>query len=246
VLLDIDGTLAPIVEQADKASVPEPTRQLLIALSRRYGLLACVSGRRAADARAMVGVGSITYVGSHGAEQLDAGRTEAVLDPALDEWVERVAQFRREIDTMELRRARVRIEDKGPILAFHWRGAADEMVAQEAVDALAAHAAANGLEVHWGRKVMEVRPPVRISKGAAVRALIARSGSRAALYAGDDVTDLDAFAALRELLAEGALDVAVCVGVTSEDGPSEIREQADIVVGDTTGVQEILAALVAD
>ena len=86
VILDIDGTLAPIVDNAAEAGVPEATRKLMISISRRYGLLACVSGRLASDARAMVAIGAITYVGSHGAELLGAGWTEAVLDAELQRW----------------------------------------------------------------------------------------------------------------------------------------------------------------
>ncbi len=245
-LFDIDGTLSPIVDNAADAGVPEPTRQLLIAISRRYGLLACVSGRRASEARAMVSIGSITYLGSHGAELLQSGWTEAVLDPGLREWTARIEQFRRDADTPELRRRRVRVEDKGPIVAFHWRGALDEEAAKAAVDALARQAETNGLEVHWGRKVMEARPPVQIDKGAGVSALLRRVGAETALYAGDDVTDLDAFRALRSLAAAGTLQHAVCVGVRSEDGPEAIEEEADLVVDGTNGMQELLAALAAD
>ena len=80
VLLDIDGTLAPIVEYAAEAHVPENTQQLLIEIAKRYGVVACVSGRRASEARAMVAIGTISYIGSHGAELLRAGWTEPVLD----------------------------------------------------------------------------------------------------------------------------------------------------------------------
>jgi len=86
ILLDIDGTLAPIVEQPSHAVVPERTRQLLIALARRYAAVACVSGRRASEARAMVAIGTIPYLGSHGAEVLRAGWTESKLDPELADW----------------------------------------------------------------------------------------------------------------------------------------------------------------
>lgn len=246
VLLDIDGTLSPIVENAAEARVPEPTRKLLTEVAKRYGLVATVSGRRAADARAMVSIGSITYIGSHGAELLKAGWTESVLDSTVREWVDRIANFRRQSDTAELRRSRVRIEDKGPIVAFHWRGAPDEEAARAAVDALAAQAEANGLEIHWGRKVMEARPPVRIDKGAGVANLLKDAGVEAAMFVGDDVTDLDAFAALRHLRDEKALEHALCVGVSSEDGPAEIVEQADLVVDGTDGVRDLLHALAAD
>jgi trehalose 6-phosphate phosphatase len=246
VLLDIDGTLAPIVDFAGDANVPEATRKLLISISRRYGLVACISGRRASDARAMVAIGTITYVGSHGAEVLEGGWTEAVLDPKLEEWVSRVEEFRREVDTMELHRRRVRIEDKGPIIAFHWRGASDEESARAAIDALAEQARAVGFEIHWGRKVMEVRPPVRIDKGEGVTSLLAGRTLSTVLYAGDDVTDLDAFRALRDLAEAGSIGQALCVGVRSDDGPPEIEQEADLVVDGTDGMQLLLAALLSD
>jgi trehalose 6-phosphate phosphatase len=246
VLLDIDGTLAPIVDNAAEAGVPEATRKLMISISRRYGLLACVSGRRASDARAMVAIGAITYVGSHGAEMLGAGWTEAVLDPALESWCPKIDAFRREADTMELQRRRVRIEDKRAIIGFHWRGAPDEQSAREAVDAIAAHASDQGFEVHWGRKVMEVRPPVRIDKGQGIASLLEGRTIGAALYAGDDTTDLDAFRVLRALQEQGQIGQAICVGVRSADGPPEIEQQADIVVDGPGGMQDLLAALVGD
>jgi trehalose 6-phosphate phosphatase len=246
VLLDIDGTLAPIVEHAADASVPESTRQLLISISRRYGQVACISGRRASEARAMVSVGTIAYLGSHGAELLRSGWTEAQTDPAISQWAPRIDEFRRESDTPELRRRRVRIEDKGPIIAYHWRGAVDEQDARAAIDAVAAHAQESGLEVHWGRKVMEVRPPVRIDKGLGVRTVLGERTFAAVLYVGDDTTDLDAFRALHDLVKEGTVGRAVCVGVHSEDGPPTIEDEADIVVAGTEGVRELLAALAAE
>ena len=243
ILLDIDGTLSPIVEHAADARVPEATRQLLISAARHYRLVACVSGRRASEARAMVSIGAITYLGSHGAELLEAGWTEAVMDPELAEWSSRMREFMRAHDTPELRRARVRIEDKGAIAAFHWRGAPDEAGARAVVDQVGADAQAAGLSVHWGRKVMEVRPPVQIDKGAGVTALLRRHQIRAALYAGDDITDLDAFEALATLARSGELQYAMRVGVRAEDGPIEIATTADLMVDGTAGIQELLLAL---
>lgn len=246
VLLDIDGTLAPIVEHPENATVPEATRQLLIPMSRRYGLLACVSGRRASDARAMVAVGSMYYLGSHGAEVLNAGATEAVLDPRLEEWAQRIEQFSRGLDAMNLQRRRVRIEDKGSMLALHWRGATDEETARAAVDTIAAQATAAGFEPHWGRKVMEIWPPVPVNKGTGVKALLADRGISRALFAGDDVTDLDAFHALRDLVAAGKLESALCVGVASDEGPAEIVSEADVVVDGPDGIREMLVGLRLD
>jgi trehalose 6-phosphate phosphatase len=246
ILFDIDGTLAPIVEQPSDARVPEATRQLLIALARDYGVVACVSGRRASEARAMVAIGTISYLGSHGAELLRAGWTESVLDPKLEDWRRRIHDFGREADTPDLRRRRVRLEDKGAILAFHWRGAPDEEAARTAIDAVAAKAEAAGLRTHWGRKVLEVRPPVRIDKGAGIASFLEGVDVDVALYAGDDVTDLDAFRTLSQLAEEGKLAQAIRVGVHSEEGPEEIVSEADIVVEGTGGVLKLLSMLVLE
>ena len=97
----------------------------------------------------------------------------------------------------------MRIEDKGPIAAFHWRGVPDEEAALTHLEGLAQEAEAAGLAIHWGRKVLEVRPPVPIDKGQAVRDLVTGAGLRAALYGGDDATDLDGFEALDQLEARG-------------------------------------------
>jgi len=246
ILFDIDGTLAPIVQQPADARVPEATRQLLIGLARRYGVVACVSGRRASEARAMVAIGTISYLGAHGAELLRAGWTEAVLDPGLEDWVRRIQEFGREADTSDVRRRRIRLEDKGAILAFHWRGAPDEEAARAVIDAIAAKAEAAGLRTHWGRKVLEVRPPVRIDKGAGIAAFLEGLDVDVAMYVGDDTTDLDAFRKLVQLVDEGRLSQAIRVGVRSEEGPEEIVGQADIVVDGTSGVLDLLSLLVSD
>ena len=246
ILLDIDGTLAPIVEHAAEARVPEPTRQLLIKVAKRYAVVACVTGRQASEARAMVSIGSISYLGSHGAELLRAGWTESVLDPSVEPWARRIHEFGREADTSDLRRRRVRIEDKGAIVAFHWRGAPDEEAARTAVDALAARAEAAGLNTHWGRKVLEVRPPVRFDKGAGIAAFLEGVEVDTVMYVGDDVTDVDAFRGLTRLVEEGRIERAIRVGVNSEEAPAAVTGEADVLVDGTAGVAELLAALVAD
>ncbi len=245
ILLDIDGVLAPIVRHADDAHVPEPTRVALIAVARRYGLVACVSGRQATTARRIVSLGSITYVGNHGAELLRGGATSAELDPEVARWAPRVRKFADDAWSDSLRRLRVRAEDKDVIRAFHWRGAPDEDAAEVAVREVARRAEAAGLVTHWGRKVLEVRPPVELNKGRGVRRLIEEATLDAAAYVGDDTTDLDAFAALRALVAEGRLQHAVCVGVRSDETPDGLEAQADLMVDGPRGVRTLLAALAA-
>jgi trehalose 6-phosphate phosphatase len=288
VLLDIDGTLAPIVRHADDAHVPEATRSLLIEIAKRYGLVGCVSGRRAATARQIVAIGSIAYVGNHGGELLRPGATRPELDPELAAWSERVRAFATRIYTSEHQRLRVRAEDKQAIAAFHWRGAPDEEAAAAAVREIAARAEQEGFAVHWGRKVLEVRPPVELNKGLGVISLLdgrpsrsdgsaapaapldgrhrsaphldssvapaapldgqgsadaGGSALRAALYVGDDSTDLDAFRGLRSLVQRGTLAHALCVAVRSDEAPPELLAEADLAIEGPEGVRALLEAL---
>jgi trehalose 6-phosphate phosphatase len=116
------------------------------------------------------------------------------------------------------------VEDKGLTLSFHYRGVADEEAAEEFLLDVAERARDAGLRPRFGRKVLEVRPPLDASKGTAVRTLLDERGLRRAFYAGDDATDLDAFHVLREL------DLGVRVGVASPESPRGISELADVVV----------------
>jgi trehalose 6-phosphate phosphatase len=245
ILLDVDGVLAPIVAQPDDAHMPETTRRPLIEVARRYGTVACVSGRRASDARRIVSLGSIAYLGNHGSEVLRPGAIAPVLDRELQAWTRRIQGFMREAYGDELRRLRVRLEDKEAIAALHWRGVPDEEGAEEAIRAVADRAEASGYKTHWGRKVLEIRPPVRIDKGAGIVGLLRDSDLAAALYVGDDLTDVDAFRGLAELIEMGRLGIAVRIGVRSEEGPPALEQEADAMVDGTAGVRELLKALVS-
>jgi len=239
VLLDIDGTLAPIVRHASDAAVPQVTRGLLIEIARRYGTVACVSGRAATDARGIVGVESISYIGNHGCELLAAGAVDVVLDPEVARWIERVRGFAGRANSPAVGELGVRSEDKGPIQAFHWRGVPDEEGAAAALRAVADLAGEAGFDVHWGRKVLEIRPPVEIDKGRGITGLLRDGDTRTGLYVGDDETDVDAFRGLRAVLSDGAL----CVGVRSEETPARLEREADLMVDGPPGVRELLKAL---
>jgi trehalose 6-phosphate phosphatase len=243
VLLDIDGTLAPIVRHAADAHVPEATRTLLIEIAKRYGLVGCVSGRRATTARQIVAIGTIAYVGNHGGELLRPRATSPEVDPQLAEWTGRVREFAARAFTSERQRVRVRSEDKEAIAAFHWRGAPDEQAAAAAVREIARLAEQEGFAVHWGRKVLEVRPPVVLEKGLGIAALLRGAPVAAAMYVGDDTTDLDAFRGLRRLVDSSELDSALCVAVSSDETPPELAQEADLTVDGTRGVRELLEAL---
>ncbi|HEX3687060.1 MAG TPA: trehalose-phosphatase [Gaiellaceae bacterium] len=219
VLLDVDGTLAPIVARPELAAVPEETREQVRRLAGTYALVACISGRTGEDAARLVGVEGVVYVGVHGLELApEAERWRGTLRPfAEEDWPWR--------------------EDKGLTVAFHWREAPDDEQARRSLEAVAERARAAGLEALWGRKVLELRPPVEADKGTAVRALLDERGLERALYAGDDTTDLDAFRGLDRL------ELAVRVAVASAEGPPELREAAELVVASPAELLELLKTL---
>jgi trehalose 6-phosphate phosphatase len=244
VLSDIDGTLAPIVDDPERASVPAETREVLRALAGRYALVACVSGRRALDARRIVGVGEILYAGNHGFELLQPGADEPVLHPAVGARADRARAFVEGLDREALGAAGVRFEDKGPIQALHWRGAGAE--AEVLVGAVAEAAGEADLVPRAGRKVLEIRPVSGIDKGTVVERLVRDAGVLHALFGGDDATDLDGFRALRELRRAEELRTAVCVGVSSDEQPAGLEGGTDAVVMGTAGFLGVLRALAAE
>ncbi len=243
VLCDVDGTLAPIADRAEDAAVPAEARELLADLARGYAIVACVSGRRALVARELVGLDCLTYVGNHGYERLRPGAAEPELEPALAGHEPAAAEFAATLEAAALAAAGLRTEDKGPIRAIHWRGAPDPDAAERRAEQIAADAQGRGLLVHWGRMVVEIRPPVEIDKGVAVASLLDGAGVRAAIYGGDDRTDIDAFRSLHDLRDSGRLDAAVCVGIASAEGPAELAAAADLLVQGTAGFRDVLRAL---
>lgn len=243
VLLDLDGTLAPIVRDPEAATVPEGVRQLVMRLPGRFGLVGVVSGRRAAVARRILGLGTIPYAGNHGAELLLRGAHEPAVDPDAERWAAHVHGIVDAAGEDALRHAGLRREDKGPIVALHWRGAEDEAAAERLARELGARAEAAGLQLHEGRRVLELRPPVRIGKDVAVHRLLDGVPVDVAVYVGDDRTDVDAFDALRSLVMTGRLERALCIGVASPETPSELAESADLLVEGPAGVRSLLDAL---
>ena len=218
--LDVDGVLAPIVERPEDARVPDDTRRELARLAETYALVACITGRPSEVAREIVGVPELTYVGEHGLE----------LEPAAREWASRIHGFAAEVPWDDT-------ETKPLSVAFHYRTAPDPDAARVRLEPVATAALDLGFRTRWGRMVLEVLPAVDASKGTAVRRLLDESGLTRALYAGDDTTDLDGFRAL------DGLEAAARVAVVSAEGPPELGEAADLIVGSTAAFRELLTRL---
>lgn len=228
-MTDVDGTLCRIVGRPDQARVPVRARDSLATLAGHLALVACITGRPSQVARKMVGVEEITYFGNHGLSYIKPGqdRPTVVIE---GEEAERAKNFIRDNDTPFWVTAKIRIEDKGPIQALHWRGAGPRT--EEAVRGIADHAQAAGLATHWGRKVLELRPPGMEGKAGAVDELLEDTDIDTVVFAGDDRTDLEAALRLRNLADSGRLKNLLIVAIDSDEGPPELIETADLVLAE--------------
>ena len=129
------------------------------------------------------------------------------------------------------------VEPKGLGVSFHFRDRADEHEAVRELEQIAEAARVQGLAARFGRKILEVLPPVEANKGTAVGRLLAERGLERALAAGDDTTDLDSFRAL------DGLALAVRVAVADAESPPALRDAADVVLGSPAEFLELMRRL---
>ncbi|MER6063402.1 trehalose-phosphatase [Streptomyces sp. NPDC001792] len=245
--LDFDGTLAPIVADPEQARAHPEAVPALAALAPKVASVAVITGRPAAVAvryggfAGVPGLEHLTVLGHYGAERWDAVTATVTAPPPHPG----VAAARADLPGV-LERAGAWhgtwIEEKGRAVAVHTRRADDPQAAFEALRGpLTDLAARHGLIVEPGRMVLELRPP-GMDKGVALTDHVRRTGAESVLYAGDDLGDLPAFAAVDELRADGVPGLLVCSGSTEV---TELAERADMVVDGPAGVVDLLRSLAA-
>jgi trehalose 6-phosphate phosphatase len=237
VIVDFDGTLAPIVDDPPSATPLPEAAATLDRLARCFGRVAVVSGRPVAFLRAQLPVEGLALFGQYGVERFDGAD---VMTPAtVARWVEAV---HRAADEAEAALPGLFVERKGEVaVGLHWRSRPDLETA--AVDLGRRLAGLHGLRLEPGRQTLELRPPLDVDKGTAVEELVA--GASAALFIGDDRGDLAAFDTLDRLVDDGRLAHAVLVAVRSSEAPAELLDRADLVVDGPRGALQLLDELVA-
>ncbi|MFI0165044.1 trehalose-phosphatase [Streptomyces sp. NPDC017082] len=243
--LDFDGTLAPIVADPEQARAHPEAVPVLAALAPEVASVAVITGRppevavRYGGFADVPGLEHLTVLGHYGAERWDAATGTVTAPPPHPG----VAAARAELPGL-LERAGadqgIRIEEKGRALAVHTRRAADPQAAFESLRGpLTALAARHGLIVEPGRLVLELRPP-GMDKGVALLGHVRATGAGCVVYAGDDLGDLPAFAAVEELRKNGTPGLLVCSGSTEV---TELADRADLVVDGPEGVVALLRDL---
>jgi len=205
--LDYDGTLAPIVKTPDKADIPRETRAALKSLSdNKYCRLAVISGRALKDVKRRIGLKGIAYAGNHGLEIEGPGVKFRI--PVSLRYKITLKKIKALLKKRLSKIKGIIIEDKGLTLSVHYRLAdkKDERLLKTIFyDTLNYYIIDNKIKVKPGKKVLEIRPPLEWNKGEIVMWLLARGRhlpqwkDNIPVYIGDDITDEDAFMALKDI-----------------------------------------------
>jgi trehalose 6-phosphate phosphatase len=246
VVTDIDGTVSAIAPTPAEAIVDPGAQAALALLAERLAVVAVVSGRAPQDGAAMVGLPELIYVGNHGLERIVRGTpwTHPVAAAAQPAIAAALAEFesaaRAAADVPWLL-----VENKGVTGTIHYRLAPDQTAAALLLEPLArAVADRHGLRLTLGRMIFEVRPALAVNKGTAIRELAQDLGLRGIVFFGDDVTDVDAFRALRELREAGEA-ATLRVGVLGPDTSPAVLAEIDMSVDGVPACAATLIALAA-
>lgn len=245
ILLDLDGTLAPIVPQPGDVAVPPSISRMIRELSHSYMAVGIVSGRTANEARRIVGNAELAYIGNHGFETMVPGHALVVCEEA-QPWLDKIHELVQSGSVEGMTEAGVWRENKAATLSYHYRRAADSDTALQYIrNTIVPMAEKLGLVVSEGRMVVEIKPPVEINKGVSVGHLLDRLGARRAIYIGDDTTDIDALKELRKRKRRKD-SVMVGVGVISREMPDKLPNYCDLMVARVNGVEALLEILAGE
>jgi trehalose 6-phosphate phosphatase len=238
---DVDGTISSIVARPEDATVEPLALAALAQLRALIEVVGVVSGRGVAEARAMVGLDGIEYVGNHGLEVWGPNGPEVL--PAAQPWVPRLARVLDDL-AQQVTDLGIRIENKGITASLHYRTAPDPARARRALlEILARPGQSDGLRLEEGRMVLNLLPPLPVTKGSAVRRLAHEHDLQRLVYLGDDFTDTNAFSALKDLRATSPM-LTLSIGVVGPETPTQFARLADASVGSVSEVAGLLHAVV--
>lgn len=250
--LDFDGTLAPIVDDPDQARIHPDGPAVLVDLADAVAGVAVITGRPARQVLDLGGLDEVgdqfrargrglQVLGQYGNERWSSEDGRVVSPTPPEGLALLVSELPRLLHRCDADQAWV--EEKGLAVGIHTRRLADAQAAYDRLlEPVTQAARAHGLVVEPGRMVIEVRAP-GMDKGQAVRRVVRELGAQGVVFVGDDLGDVEAFRALRDLAAEGSATLSVCSDSGEQPGLSELT---DVVVDGVDGVLDFLRGLVTD
>ena len=237
-ITDIDGTISQTAPTPQEAKVSPLCRRYLAALCKQLALVATISGRPAAEAKNMINIDEIVYIGNHGLERWSEGHSEFTQD-AQD--YSKVIKAAIEELTPLLSTKGISIDNKRVTATIHYRLCPDHHSArQDILAAIENSPHAKSLRIMQESKyAINLLPPVRVDKGTGILDLIREYNLRGGVYLGDDITDIYAFRAIRA--ATRNLDFhGFAIGITSQEMPEKLAEEADFTLNGVDDVERFL------
>lgn len=238
--VDYDGTISKIVPNYKEAQIDKLCKQYLVVLCEQLPMVAAVSGRAAATIQRWINIDKMIYVGNHGMERWQNGKS--VVPQELREYSENMIKVVHEITPL-LDAEGIFIEDKNLSIAIHYRMNPNHEQAEIMVMQIASQAAAKyGLQIMHNKMIVELVPPTTINKGAAINSLIKEYGLDSAIYIGDDVTDIDAFKAIRDNDSSANFH-GLALGVISRETPAGLTGEINYSLNSVDDVARFLKFL---
>ncbi len=245
ILTDIDGTISEIVDLPSDAIVSPLMQEILRKMCKKFKLIAVISGRSIVDIRRMIGIDKIMYVGNHGMEYMRNGRT--FVEEDVKKYIPLIKQVTKKIkNDKSCHIDNILFEEKGVTLTIHYRLCKNPYGARKVIiDAIDKIEEINDLKISEGRKVIEIKPKVKHSKGTIFEKIIHEHYLKRVIYLGDDITDADVFDKIKELKENGEIDAEGIV-VLSEEIPDYVKENATYYVESVAEVQKFFKWLSED
>ncbi len=236
-ITDVDGTISETAPTPQEAVVSPVCRQYLSTLCNQLALVAAISGRPAIEAKNMIKIDRMVYIGNHGLERWTEGHSELTKDVKV---YSKVIKAVIEELTPLLSIKGIRIENKGISATIHYRLCPhQELAKRDILLALENSTRAKSLQITPGKMSINLLPPVAVNKGTAVLELIQEYSLQGGIYLGDETTDIDAFRAIhtacRDLDFQG-----FAVGITSREMPEKLVAEADFTLSGVNDVERFL------
>lgn len=215
ILTDIDGTISEITSTPEEAVITPSMKKELSKLKEKFRMVGVISGRSVKNAKSMVGIDGILYVGNHGMEYVNNG--EIFIDPEAVKYLGNIKKNAEQLKNSELSKINgLMFEDKGICISIHYRKCKlQEDVRKKIIDAVNS-IDTNEMKLTEGRKLVELKPPISRDKGFIIEKIMEKYDLDRIIYLGDDVTDFDAFTKLKELEKTGKIRTASILVLSSE------------------------------
>ena len=236
-MTDVDGTISKTAPTPNEAKISPVFRDYLSLLTRKYAMVAAISGRSVINMRTMINIDSMVYVGNHGLEKWVGGALKQIKDA--HSYVKLITTVQAELSSA-INDPFITLENKGITLSIHYRLHPDHSEAKRIIStALQNSRKVNNLRIVPGRRSVSILPLVAANKGTSITELIREYGLYGGLYMGDDVTDIDAFRAIRTASRNSHFK-GIAIGIISDEMPDTLESETDLTLNGVDDVERFL------